>query len=50
MAGKEEKPIMSGSEESLSQVSEGDEEPKALISSFQREVLISAKSLFISKS
>ena len=39
MAGKEEKPNinMSGSEESLSQVPEGDEDPKVLISSFRRK-------------
>ena len=50
MAGKEEKLNMSGTEESLRQVPEGDEDPKVLIFSFRREVLISAKSLFISKS
>ena len=37
MAGKEEKLSMSGSEESLSQVPEGDEDPKVLISSFRRK-------------
>ena len=37
MAGKEEKLNMSGSEESLSQVPEGDEDPKVLISSFRRK-------------
>ena len=35
MAGKEEKLNMSGSEESLSQAPEGDEDPKVLISSFR---------------
>ena len=37
MAGKEEKLNMSGSEESLSQVPEGDEDPKLLISFFRRK-------------
>ena len=37
MAGREEKLNMSGSEESLSQVPEGDEDPKVLISSFRRK-------------
>ena len=37
MAGKEEKPNMSGSEESLSQVPEEDEDPKALISFFSKK-------------
>ena len=37
MAGKEEKPNISGSEESLSQVPDEDEDPKALISSFRRK-------------
>ena len=45
MAGKEEKLNMSGSEESLSQVPEGDEDPKVAYSYLlfkEKEVLISA--------